>query len=464
MLRFFRPGMMGRVLPALRSGLRLQRCSGSCPSGYSWQVVNRMATGVACTCTWACERGPSSGQAYEDSHHSAPLGGLPGHKLKPGMLSQNHFGGEPICACGYPDGLEGDVIPDIAAQSADYDVMAPAQAVAGVAEGKANTRAVGENLGAKDRIDEAHRADKPGPPPAQQRAAEDTGAKAAEPPPAAPAKREAPGAAPPHVDIFEGVTQETRDELNKPEEKELKQALEENPLAAEALKRCQSLCYPKFALKRQIQEIERILEHAKDAGVNVDFARLQDHLRDHSIQTVADLDQAIADMKVALEYQKDLGDVIASKLELETRPNYRDQSTTADSLRRQPGTASGGENLKAQGAGWIKEGKVGIFPKQIADQMRGMNFRNFDDFRATFWRLVAADAELSKGWGPQNLTLMRNGRAPFAIKAEKGQGQGRAAVVFNLDHKQALKNAGQVYDMDNIDVVSPKFHFEVGER
>ena len=29
---------------------------------------------------------------------------------------------------------------------------------------------------------------------------------------------------------------------------------------------------------------------------------------------------------------------------------------------------------------------------------------------------------------------------------------------------QAIKIAGQVYDMDNIDTVSPKFHFAVGER
>jgi len=29
---------------------------------------------------------------------------------------------------------------------------------------------------------------------------------------------------------------------------------------------------------------------------------------------------------------------------------------------------------------------------------------------------------------------------------------------------QALKHAGQVYDVDNINIVSLKFHFAVGER
>jgi hypothetical protein len=42
------------------------------------------------------------------------------------------------------------------------------------------------------------------------------------------------------------------------------------------------------------------------------------------------------------------------------------------------------------------------------------DFRDWADFRQTFWKLVAEDPALNQGWTPQNLQRMRDGSAPFA--------------------------------------------------
>jgi hypothetical protein len=268
--------------------------------------------------------------------------------------------------------------------------------------------------------------------------------------------------APIKFDPLDGVTDETRTLLQSDANQALKNSLETNPHAAQALKRCLSPCYPIFAKPEQIARIEKILSEGEEHGFSINYARLRERLRDPSIKTAEDLDKAIEGLSGALEEQKNLAELIALHDRLAPPGEYYDQTPLAKALRRRPGAAHGGENLATQGQNWLQEEKAGLFPKQIADKMRDRPFSNFDEFRETFWKLVDNDPELSAGWSSSNRTLMRSGRAPFVSQAERIGGGSNA--VWQVDHKLAIKNNGGVYDLDNLQIVSPKFHVQAGEN
>ena len=129
------------------------------------------------------------------------------------------------------------------------------------------------------------------------------------------------------------------------------------------------------------------------------------------------------------------------------------------SPRNMPGTASGnGQNV---GNTWLS-GSAGTgdgapIPSKVADKLRGRKFGNFDAFRRAFWKEVAADPELSKQFDPNSLDTMNKGRAPFARKSERiGK-----RVKVELHHKREISKGGDVYNVDNLNAVTPKRHIEI---
>jgi uncharacterized protein len=146
-----------------------------------------------------------------------------------------------------------------------------------------------------------------------------------------------------------------------------------------------------------------------------------------------------------------------------------DPNVKTDSLRRTPGRVTGGDNLPTINGNWFGErpgpngnippGRIAPIPKQIAQRLKNIgDFRSFEDLRQTFWRLVAEDPGLAPpgGWRPSNMTLMRNGQPPQAHGSQQTGGGSNA--VLQLNHRQALEHAGEVYDLDNLEVVTPKMH------
>jgi len=130
-------------------------------------------------------------------------------------------------------------------------------------------------------------------------------------------------------------------------------------------------------------------------------------------------------------------------------------------LRRRPGVAEGGEELQRITGRWLDRG-IGLFPRQIAERMRGMHFNNFDEFRAVFWMMVATDPVLGAGWSPQNLERMRTGRAPFA--PQSGRVGGGSNAVWQINHILAIDRGGGVFDMSNLEIVTPVMHAGVDPR
>ena len=108
---------------------------------------------------------------------------------------------------------------------------------------------------------------------------------------------------------------------------------------------------------------------------------------------------------------------------------------------------------------WLKgsAGNAGLFPKSVAEKLKGKQFNNFDEFRQQFWKTVAEDADLAPQFSVQNLAKMKNGNAPTPLPEQWLGGQ----TSYILHHKTPINQGGAVYDMDNLYIVTPRFHKEI---
>ncbi len=131
--------------------------------------------------------------------------------------------------------------------------------------------------------------------------------------------------------------------------------------------------------------------------------------------------------------------------------------TVLANARRLPGTATG--NGKSITGKWLRgtERNAGLFPKSVADKLKGKQFKNFDEFREAFWKEVANDPNLASQFTTDNIYRMKAGAAPRAELAQQIRGQ----KSYVLHHKTPINQGGAVYDMDNLYIVTPKYHKEV---
>ncbi len=130
---------------------------------------------------------------------------------------------------------------------------------------------------------------------------------------------------------------------------------------------------------------------------------------------------------------------------------------TAVQTKAQPGVAFG--SGKSVSGGWLKgtNGNAGVVPSSIAEKMSGGSYKNWDDFRESFWIEVAKSKELAGQFSKSNQKRMARGRAP---KAVKGQWLGKRGS-YELHHRTPVNEGGAVFDMDNLMIVSPRGHKEV---
>lgn len=126
--------------------------------------------------------------------------------------------------------------------------------------------------------------------------------------------------------------------------------------------------------------------------------------------------------------------------------------------RNDPGVASGyGEPVAG---GWLEaamQGEGAAIPSRIADQLRGKQFNSFRAFRETFWKAVSADVELAMWFDPNSLSAMSKGRSAF-VRAGDRVGK---RVKLELHHVSSLSDGGQLYDIDNLRLLTPKQHLAV---
>ena len=126
--------------------------------------------------------------------------------------------------------------------------------------------------------------------------------------------------------------------------------------------------------------------------------------------------------------------------------------------RNDPGVASGyGEPVPSRWLEAAAQGEGAAIPSQIADKLRGKEFKSFRVFRETFWKTVFNDGKLADLFNATSLNEMKKGKAPI-IRFSDTAG---ARVKYELHHKVGLAEGGDLYNSDNINIVTPKAHVEI---
>ncbi|EPC7281581.1 colicin-like bacteriocin tRNase domain-containing protein [Proteus mirabilis] len=156
--------------------------------------------------------------------------------------------------------------------------------------------------------------------------------------------------------------------------------------------------------------------------------------------------------------KKKLAPILESRKKAEEKKKTAEDKVKKENKRNQPGKATGkGKKVSDK---WLndagKENGVPI-PDRIADKLRDQKFNNFDEFRRKLWEEVSKDPELSKNFIQSNRTRMRNGLSPRARYKDSVGGR----RSFELHHDKQISQGGEVYDIDNIRVATPKRHIDI---
>ncbi|XSS63204.1 S-type pyocin domain-containing protein [Pseudomonas sp. B11] len=129
--------------------------------------------------------------------------------------------------------------------------------------------------------------------------------------------------------------------------------------------------------------------------------------------------------------------------------------------REDPGIATGvGQPVSGIWLGAASQPEGAPIPSQIADQLRGRQFKNFKEFRGALWTAVGADAILSKQFKGANSVLVQGGTSPFTIPSEQVGGRGQ----FEIHHVIPLKDNGALYDIENMRIMTPKQHIKTHSK
>jgi len=127
-------------------------------------------------------------------------------------------------------------------------------------------------------------------------------------------------------------------------------------------------------------------------------------------------------------------------------------------LRNNPGQVTGkGQAVSGRWLEGADSDNGSPVPSQIADKLRGRTFANFDQFRQAFWLEVSRDPELSRQFKSGNLGNIRAGKAPAPRESEQVGGK----IKYDIHHIHPISEGGDVYNVDNMGIVTPKRHIEI---
>jgi hypothetical protein len=126
--------------------------------------------------------------------------------------------------------------------------------------------------------------------------------------------------------------------------------------------------------------------------------------------------------------------------------------------RQDPGVASGaGQPVSGNWLGAASTGEGAPIPMQIADKFRGREFSSFKAFRRAFWKAMGDDELLSSQFTKLRQMDMKHRLAPAALP----QDQVGRRIKYEIHHINPIGAGGEVYDMDNLRVMTPKLHISI---
>ncbi|NJJ59318.1 hypothetical protein HCF10_21830 [Pseudomonas grimontii] len=116
-----------------------------------------------------------------------------------------------------------------------------------------------------------------------------------------------------------------------------------------------------------------------------------------------------------------------------------------------------GQPVSGNWLGAASQGEGAPIPSQIADQLRGKEFKNFREFREAFWKAVANDPVLVRNFNNLNIAGMQDGLSPFPPKTEQVGGREK----YEIHHVIGVGQKGAVYDIDNLRITTPRLHISI---
>ena len=207
----------------------------------------------------------------------------------------------------------------------------------------------------------------------------------------------------------------------------------------------------------------RMQEHARKQAstyrkVAREMARSQDKVAPHAHQLATENLRAWRHIEEVAGEQGRAMQAAARPPQTRPEPGLLGPKKSTKVVRNTPGTASGGHSLKRATGNWLRgtHRNAAPLPAQVADALRGRTFQSWGAMRREVWKTVAADKTLHGPFDARDLARMRAGAAP---KADEMQIVGKLES-YVLHHRTPIQHGGGVYDLDNIVVVSPRFHQE----
>lgn len=169
-------------------------------------------------------------------------------------------------------------------------------------------------------------------------------------------------------------------------------------------------------------------------------------------------DQVLAVHTQIEDAKKKLAPILESRKKAEGKKKAAEDKVKKENKRNQPGKATG----KGQKVGdkWLEDAGKGNgvpIPDRIADKLRGQKFNNIDEFRRKLWEEVSKDPELLKQFKKQNQGNLKAAKAPAPPKGERVGGR----IKYEIHHETRIVDGGEVYDIDNMRIVTPKRHIDI---
>lgn len=130
------------------------------------------------------------------------------------------------------------------------------------------------------------------------------------------------------------------------------------------------------------------------------------------------------------------------------------------SRRNMPGVVKGKGQL-ITGTFLTAGSREGVpIPQQVASKLRGKKFSSWAAFRRRLWQTIGRSPLFENEFTPAELQIMRRGLAPFA---ELDEVVGKN-IKYEIHHVIRIADGGDVYDVDNLRIISPKFHRALHKR
>lgn len=208
--------------------------------------------------------------------------------------------------------------------------------------------------------------------------------------------------------------------------------------------------------------IEWVPVTEENAGHNILVTPIPDTVEQHNIYVhpEADQGQLIDGISITPIAETDIKDCILTfPVGSGIPPIY----IVYQSPRYLPGKATGtGKDVEGVWLAGANEGNGVPIPTRIAKKLVGKKFDNFTQFRRAVYTLVSEDIKLMSQFKRANQSHLKKGYAPFAPQGEHYGKIGR----YHMHHLDELQNNGDVYNIDNVRIVTPKNHFRIhyGEK